>query len=659
MFYEPAGRVIGEVIAGAIEPKAPPDITQWCIDNIEFDERSPLAGPFDIDRFPFLREVHECLSPEHPCREITLRGSAQFCKTVSVINPAVATWLDYEPCDVLVVHPTTSSANEWARNKWGPLRRQAPALRRLFPGNNDLTDTLSDQEAFDRSRTLKIASAGSPDDLSGTSRRYVVMDDLSKFENLPEGDPEEMSISRASAYDEAKILRVSTPQIVGTCRVTKAIERSDDRHYHVPCPSCGVKQPLTWENFKATIDPENLAAAHFTCVSCQSKITNGDRERIMPQGIWIPQNPKGDHPGFSIWRAYSPLRDLHSIAVDYARVMGWSSAGVSLETAQKSSEEVDAKTEQTFHNDVLGRGYEQATGAPKWSILRDRAEEGEGYERGQIPVPGIIFALGVDCQDDRTEVHFIAFGQHLKSWSVDYRVIPHKIDEKECWDALDSFLKEEWTLPSGQKIRPDILAIDEGNWQTDVRDWAKRHPRSRVITVRGQKSAMGPTLTPMRLRKKKDGTPNKRVSKGSFMVNVSQLKADFYGNLAVEDPVARGFCGHPRGMGDEYFRQMTSEKREITRAASGATDIRWVLVDPKIRNEVLDTRIYAMAGAVRKGWQSLSFEQWVALAEAQSVVPEENQGELFERVVPHTPDPDAKPDADEAARERARLLGRM
>ena len=64
-FLISAEEVIARAIAQAIDPPPPPDITRWCEENIVFDARSPMPGPFDINRFAFLREIHEVLSPEH------------------------------------------------------------------------------------------------------------------------------------------------------------------------------------------------------------------------------------------------------------------------------------------------------------------------------------------------------------------------------------------------------------------------------------------------------------------------------------------------------------------------------------------------------------------------------------------------------------------
>lgn len=662
-FLAPARAVVLRAMAHAMEPPPPPNIARWAARNVVFDDRSPIPGPFDPARFPFLAEIHACLGPEHPAREVTVRGSAQWGKTVSIINPTVGQWLDYGPVDVLVVHPTTSSAAEWVRNKWMPLRRSAPALRRLFGGAGSVVDSLSNQESRCQTRTLKVASAGSPSDLSGTSRRLVLLDDLAKFEMTAEGDPEAMAESRASAFEDAKIVRVSTPMVQGVCRISRSYERSDRRLYHVPCPHCGHEAPLTWENLRRSIVPEALADAHFTCEACGAAIEHRHKTAMVAAGRWVATNPAGDHPGFHLWRAYSPLRDWHSIAIDYARMRGWSQAAVSGETAHALTDQVDAATEQTFWNDVLGLPYEQATSAPKWQHLRDRSDDPgaeAGYELGRIPEAGVILTAGVDCQEDRIEVHVKAFGRNVRSHTVGYRVIPYKIDSEEGRAALDALMRETWPLPAGRRMDLDMLAIDEGNWQSDVRDWAYRYPWSRVITVKGSRSAIGPVLQPMKAKRRLDGRP-KRLNKASYYCNVSLLKGEFYGRLEVSDPLARGWCGFPRGIGDEFYRQITAEVREVYRTPSGATESRWRLVEPTRRNEGLDTEIYAEIAALRKGWRSLTHEQWDLLSDRQSQAPEDGQGNLFDRsvlAVPSAPTPASAGQPRPASPRTARRIAR-
>ena len=632
-FLRSAREVVASAAAQALLPPDPPDITRWCEENIVFDQRSPMPGPFKIAAFPFLREIHEVLSPEHPCREVTMRKSAQIGGTVSILQPTLAAWHEYTPLDSLVVHPTSSSATEWVNNKWLPMRRSTPSLSRLFgDGRGQNTDNTFNQETADRNGSLKVASAGSPDDLSGTSRRFVALDDLSKFEMNDKGDPEAMAMSRASAFEDAKILRISTPLVRGTCRITKAFDRSDQRLFYVPCPHCGNMAPLTWENFKTSIDPERLHAAHFTCQACGAVIMHSDKRSMVGQGKWVAQNKRGDHPGFDIWRAYAPQRDWASIAVEYAQAMGWTGLTVTQATESAIRKQVEAATEQTFYNDVLGLPYEQASKGPDWEALRDRVENAAPEEilpRGIVPARGVIITAGIDCQLDRTEVHIVAFGANARRWTIDYIVIPHHISDAEGMTALDALLKATWKTQLGLRLPLDMMAIDVGTYTADVWAWAKRHPWNRVILVKGGSSQNGPVMLPMKFERRADGQAM-RAQKRAFILNVSQMKGDFYHWLTKTDPLERGHCSFAAGLGDEYYRQISSEVRVLKRARSGVVTSAWELVEPTRRNEGLDTMNYAEAAARRKKWLALTEDEWAALDLERGASPPDQQGDLFD-----------------------------
>ncbi|MGR3495420.1 phage terminase large subunit family protein [Citreimonas sp.] len=640
-FLASAEAIVAMALSGAMAPPPPPDITRWCEENIVFDERSPMPGPFRIERFPFLREIHQVLSPEHAAREVTIRGSAQWGKTVSIVNPVVGAWHEYGPLDSLVVHPTTSAATEWVDNKWLPMRRQAPSLRRIFGNGHggDNKDAKFNQETLSLNGSLKITSAGSPDNLAGTTRRLVVMDDLAKFEMTSKGDPEKLAESRASGFEDAKILRVSTALIKGTCRITRAYDRSDKRLYEVPCPHCGHMAPLTWENFVKNIDPERLHAACFTCEANGCVIEHGDKERIVALGRWVATNPDGDHPGFHLWRAYAPQRDWASIAVEYARVMGWSSTRVSGETESALRATVESETEQTFWNDVLGLPYEQASKGPDWEHLRDRVEnapEDDTLPKGIVPAGGYILAAGVDCQLDRIEMQIVAFGANYRRHVIDYIVIPHHVGEEKGRAQLDAYLKATWRTTRGLRLPLDMMAIDGGTYTEDVWSFAKRWPWERVIIVKGASTQTGPVMVPQRFERRADGKAKKR-QKRAFMLNVSQLKGDFYTWLDKPDPIERGHVSFARGLGDEFFRQLTAEVRVLRRSRTGVVTSAWELAEPGRRNEALDTMLYAEAAARRKGWTAMTFDQWDALEAERGAEPPEEQRDLFDAAVPSVP----------------------
>jgi phage terminase large subunit GpA-like protein len=178
----------------------------------------------------------------------------------------------------------------------------------------------------------------------------------------------------------------------------------------------------------------------------------------------------------------------------------------------------------------------------------------------------------------------------------------------------------------------DMMAIDVGTYTDAVWAFAKKHPWNRVILVKGSSSQTGPVMMPMKFERRSDGQA-KRQQKRAFLLNVSQMKADFFGWLAKSDPLDRGFVHIARGLGDEFFRQLTAEVRVLRRNRAGVTTSAWELVESGRRNEALDTAMYAEAAARRKGWASLTDAQWTALADERGAAPAEPQGDLFDKTV--------------------------
>lgn len=613
-FLAPAEAVVMRATAEAFAPPPPPDPWDWACEHLVFGPKSPRPGPLDREAFGWARRILEVLNPEHPAREVTVRASAQIGKTETIIAPSLACWIDRAPSNLLVVHPTASAASDWAKDKWAGFRSENPRLRAAFGARFD--GSVDFQETLDKRAILYVEASGSASGLSGKSCPKVVMDDLSKFEPNPLGDPESLAAARAAAYDDgAKILRASTAMIVGACRITRAYDRGTREQFHVACPHCGHRHPLAWENFEPTIDPADPASAHFVCPRCQGRIEHRHKAALVAGGAWVAENPQGDHPSFHIWRAYSMFRDWASIAREWLAAKG------------------DASLEQTFFNDVLGLPYAQASDSPGWERLRDRTENAAPEDqtpRTRIPAGRPILTAGADCQGDRIEVTIRASGRDRRAHTVDHLVIPHHVGTDEGRAALDELLQRRWRNVAGQNLALDRLAIDGSTYTEDVWSWVKRHPQSRVSLVKGASSSNGPIYQLQKFDRRKDGRV-RRAQKRAYLVNVSALKAVLYADLKKEDPAARGFRSFATGLGDAYFRQLCAERRIIRRNRFGVPESRWEVIEADGRNEALDCDLYADVAARLAGWATMTDAEWDALEAERETPPPAATADLFDR----------------------------
>lgn len=614
---EGVGNAQHAVFAGFSEGLIPPpplDFTLWAGTNVQFAaDDSEYDGKYDPDLFPFFKEVLACLQPDHPSREVVLQKSAQLGGTV-VAQIFLGACMDLDPGKFAYIHPSLENGKRWVRTKWNPFVKLCLPLRNAFASDRsrDTANSIFFKQRRDELGSLIISGANSAASLSMFSVKRQVQDDLSKWEENEAGDSETQADSRSQAFPYAKIFKLSTPLIKGTCKISKAYERSDQRVFKVPCPHCEHAQALTWENFKQSLHEDmDYADAHFTCDDCGAAIEHHHKREIVGRGYWEAQNPKSKVPGFFIWTAYSPLVSWGRIAERYFTVVG------------------DPAAEKAFYNDWLGLPYEQKGEAPPWQEIADRANLITGYARRTVPPGAILITCGVDVQGDRVEWHVKGFGPNLQRYTIDHGVIEGHISEDAARLGLDRVLKLGYRNSAGRMVGIDMLAIDANYHTEDVLDWAKRHPENKVIAVRGVKGEFAPPLTPVKYQRK-NGMKMKRRQKRFFNVGVSSLKASLFKHLEKEKPEERGYCGYPQGLENEFFIQLCSERRVlITHKKTHYAYHEWQKL-PGVRNEILDTEIYAEAAARRLGWTELTDEKWDALRAARESAPSEQQLDLLD-----------------------------
>jgi phage terminase large subunit GpA-like protein len=596
-----AAQALGQVL----EPPPPIDYLDWAEANIIFSEReSPFPGPYNRALFPEFDEILTALGPDDPCRTVSFKKSAQLGGTV-VANIFTLGTMALAAGDFLVTHPTDDNARRWSKMKLAPMLKGTTALARLFPQKSrDGSDSVLYKERVDGRGAIQISGANSPASLSQVSMPRQVQDDLSKWDMNSAGDPEKQADSRSRAFEFGKLLKISTPLISPGCRISRSYGEGSQERPYLPCPhkECGAFQVLEWANMLATIeaDPED---PHFTCVACGAEIREHDLRQMKKRLEWRADNPKAKrfHRSFWIWSAYSVLQSWLRIAQEWAEARG------------------DPAKERVFFNDTLGLAYESLGEAPDWEKLRDRAT-GSPYAHGTIPAGGLLTTIGVDCQLDRVEWQLVAWGRDGRRFIVEYGVFPGHISEEKCQTALNALLAQTWPNSVGHRFACDMLAIDGNAWTEDVWNWIRRHPVNRVMMVRGQGSDTAPLLA--RVKKERNDKTGKLLkwSRRFYNFGTSVLKMALYRNLAKEDVLERGFIGLPRGLDDEFFRQITSERRRAKKNKQGFEVFQWTK-DPNQANEGLDTHLQAEAAAIKLGVRSMVDGQWDALESAREISP--------------------------------------
>ena len=593
-------RLAHEAIAAALQPAPPIDYLDWAERHVVFDE--PIPGPFDRTKFPYFTEILRALSRADPCRYVTLISSAQIGKT-TLGGIFTLGSLTMGRGTVMYCHPTDDNARRWSRMKLSPMMRATPIVAEQFPQRaRDGADNVLFKERRDGLARLLITGANSPASLSQVTAEFLVEDDLAKFEPNSAGDPETQADSRTRAIEFAKILKISTPLVLPGCKITRNFELGSMEMPYVPCPHCGEYQVLEWDNMLANLDPEHPEDAHFTCGACGGVIEEHYRPQMLAGFEWRAQNPaaRHEHRSFYIWSAYSYLQSWSRIAQEWLKARG------------------DPGAEQTFSCDTVGKAFRAQGESPPWETLRDRAAQLH-YVRGTIPNGAPLYMVGIDCQIDRVEWQLVGFGAEYHRYVIDYGIIGRHISDANCQRNLDLVLARKWKNSVGHEFGVDFAAIDGNAWTEDVWAFARRHPANKLVMVRGRGDDAAPKLALVKRERNESTGKVLARSRRFYNLGVSTLKMSLYRDLQKDDPTERGYVPFPSGLDDDYFQELTSERRTAVKR-HGFTVYRWTK-DDRQDNEALDTAIIATGAALRFGVYSLSDRGWDALRSQREVRP--------------------------------------
>lgn len=547
----------------------PPDysVCEWAEKyRILPSEGANEAGPYRVSRTPYLKEVMECLSPSHICNLVVFMKGSQIGATEAGLN-----WIhyiiDHSPAPMLLVQPTVELAKIHSKQRLSPSLRLCQKLRGKISDNKSRRGGNTVSMKNFPGGTLILAGANSAAPLRSMPIKYLFGDEI---DNWPpdvdgEGDPLELGRKRTATYPQRKIYLPSTPLIAGLSRVEEYFNKSDQRYYFVPCPHCGFKQIIKWENIK--YDNRDSKTVRLICINekCQKYIYEYQKEFMLANGEWIATNPKGDYPGFHLSALYSPL--------------GWYSWIDAV--ADHLASMTDPKKRQVWVNTVLGETYELEGTSIDSNWLEKRQEK----YTAQVPTAVLCITCGVDVQEDRLEASLWGFGVQDETWLITHKIIWGETTAPETWQELDTFLLQPLKHERGHEIYPAITCIDAAFRPDETYKFCKDKSHRRVFAVRGY-SGQGKTIITRYTRNKKYGVY-------LFQVGVDQAKATIYSRLKISEK-GPGYVHLPDTVTLNFLKQLVSEKRHLRRHA-GLPVLQWVLPAGR-RNEGLDCAVYGLAG---------------------------------------------------------------
>lgn len=617
------GIATADIFTRAREAWRPPprlSLSSWA-DEYFYLSAESAAEPGRWRSLPYQRGIMDAIT-DPLVTQVSVMKSARIGYT-KCINATVGYYIHQDPCPIMVVQPTIEDAQGYSKEEIAPMLRDCPALSHLVPEpkTRDSENTILLKRFTGGS--LSLVGANSARGFRRVSRKVVIFDETDGYPPSAgtEGDQIQLGIRRTEYYWDRKIIAGSTPTIGGRSRIEQLFHAGDQRRFYVPCPHCATMQVLVFQRFKWPKNKPELAV--YICLECGAEIEHDHKRAMVQAGEWRPgphlqfpdappPTPAPGHVSFHIWSAYSfsPNATWGQICSEFV-----------------AAKHVGAEHLKTFVNTVLGEPWQDRGEAPEWERLYQRRES---YALGSCPRGVLFLTAGVDVQKDRLVYEVVGWGRDKCSWSIDVGILPGDTSNTTTgpWAQLEALLARTFTHEVGVELPIAILAVDSGFNTQVVYGWARQHPMSRVIAVRGVPTAHVLISPPSRV----DITHGGRKVKTGYKVwpiATNIAKSELYGWLSLQPPTdeARaegrpfpaGYCHFPEH-GEEYFKQLTAEQLVPHKTQKGYTTFAWELI-PGRENHFLDTRVYARSAAAVVGLDRFREKDWASLETALGLEP--------------------------------------
>ncbi len=528
-------------------------------------EGSAEPGKFYISNAEYQREPFEVLTPGTPFQSEVLMWGSQIGKTQIALF-FTAYHVHHDPAPILFVEPTEDLAKVIVKDRIDPMIRDTPVLQELFrnrtKGKSDLF-----HKPFPGGQ-ISLGWANSPSQLASRPIRILVTDEEGRYGQNNEGDPVDQARKRLATFKTArKHLRVSSPALRRTCRITKAYEQSDRRRYYVPCTQCGHFQVLRFENLRGTPDD-----CYYICEANACVLTEDDKHVMVRRGEWRAENPGGGDgrtAGFQLSALYSTIGyTWGEILADFQKCEG-----------------IPDKL-QVFTNTVLAEPWDEQAEGADLNAVQKHAEQ----YAAEAPAWAIIFTVGADVQKDRIEATKWGWGLNEVSGVIEHRVFRGDPLQPTVWEEFTAWRRQFIEHESGLQLPVACTFVDsgDGNRTQAVYEYTRRHERERVYACKGSSLPGAPLIN--------RGNRVGRYRTLVVSVGTSTAKDTIYGRLGLEDKLKPGYIHFPvdplAGCDADFFKHLTAE-RLVTRRTKGGDVSTWE--NPNRRNEALDCAVYALA----------------------------------------------------------------
>ncbi len=421
--------ILQAAVHRAVTPRRPQSPWQWAEKYVKLGIRTTNSpGRYRSDWVAYVRGWHDAFI-DPAIREVAICANAQGAKTETLMN-CVRYAVAEDPGPMLWVMPAETLARSFSETRLQPSLKDCPPCAAQIQNTRDKFKIL---EMHLCDMTINLAGANSPAQLASRPVRYLFLDEVDKFPGVTQKEAGAVDLAklRTTTFWNRKTVITSTPTVEGG-PIWQAWLEGDQRRYFCPCPNCGEKQHLRFDQLKWPSKKEGRGwdlklvedCAGYECEHCGTIIDQAEKGTMIREGEWCATNlgaPR-DKASYHINALYSPWRSWGSVAREFLESKGHTSKL------------------QNFANSILAEPWKDAAEEiTSKSLLEKRGE----YKLKDRPEGVLITTIAADVGRDYFAVTVRGWGEGGESWLLDYAKLldfEHVKQMADEWDPVMGFM---------------------------------------------------------------------------------------------------------------------------------------------------------------------------------------------------------------------------